>query len=221
MKSSRWALAALLLAIAVLPALAQTAKPRTTGTPGAARPAAPRTAPAARPVPRPAASAASAQHLDGIAAVVNDEVVLQSDVEEQVYLFVMRNQLRPDSTTVDTLRRQVLDEMINEKLVVAEAKRQGLVVSDAEVNREVEKAIQEARDRLGRRRLPGAARPGEPDRGAAAREVPRGGAPPATRAAHGAEGAAAQAGAAGGGRGLSSRPTRPGSRWPPARSASP
>ena len=111
--------------------------------------ATPRTTPAARPAPRPAASAASALHLDGIAAVVNDEVVLQSDVEEQVYLFVMRNQLRTDSTTVDTLRRQVLDEMINEKLVVAEAKRQGLVPSDVEVNREVEKALQEARDRLG------------------------------------------------------------------------
>ena len=148
MKSSRWALAALLLALAVLPAMAQTAKPRAAGTSGAARPATPRTT-AAHPAPRRAASAASSQHLDGIAAVVNDEVVLQSDVEEQVYLFVMRNQLRPDSATVDTLRRQVLDEMINEKLVVAEAKRQGLVPGDVEVNREVEKAIQDARDRLG------------------------------------------------------------------------
>jgi peptidyl-prolyl cis-trans isomerase SurA len=145
LKSSRWALAALLLAIAVPPALAQTAKPRSTGTPGAARPAAPRTAPA----PRPVAPVASTQRLDGIAAVVNDEVVLQSDVEEQVYLFVMRNQLRPDSAMVDTLRRQVLEEMINEKLVVAEAKRQGLVASEAEVNREVEKAIQDAKDRIG------------------------------------------------------------------------
>ena len=138
LKSSRWAFAALLLAIAALPAVAQTAKPRSTGTPGTARPAAPRTAPAA-----------SVQRLDGIAAVVNDDVVLQSDVEEQVYLFVMRNQLRPDSAMVDTLRRQVLEEMINEKLVVAEAKRQGLVVSEAEVNREVEKAIQAAKDRIG------------------------------------------------------------------------
>jgi peptidyl-prolyl cis-trans isomerase SurA len=145
LKSSRWALAALLLAIAALPALAQTAKPRSTGTSGAARPAAPRTTPARRP----AAPAASAQRLDGIAAVVNDEVVLQSDVEEQVYLFVMRNQLRPDSAMVDTLRRQVLEEMINEKLVVAEAKRQGVTVSDVEVNREVEKAIQDAKDRIG------------------------------------------------------------------------
>ena len=145
LKSSRWALAALLLAIAALPALAQPAKPRSTGTPGAARPAAPRTTPA----PRPAAPAGGVQRLDGIAAVVNDEVVLQSDVEEQVYLFVMRNQLRPDSATVDTLRRQVLEEMINEKLVVAEAKRQGLVVNETEVNREVEKAIEDAKTRMG------------------------------------------------------------------------
>jgi peptidyl-prolyl cis-trans isomerase SurA len=137
LKSSRWALVALLLAVAVVPALAQTAKPRTAGTPGPARPSAPRTAPA----PRPAPPAPSAQHLDGIAAVVNDEVVLLSDVEEQVYLFVMRNQLRPDSAMVDTLRRQVLEEMINEKLVVAEAKRQGLVVSEAEVTREVIRQI--------------------------------------------------------------------------------
>jgi len=61
----------------------------------------------------------------------------------------MRNQLRPDSAMADTLRRQVLEEMINEKLVVAEAKRQGLVVSEVEVNREVEKAIQDAKERLG------------------------------------------------------------------------
>jgi peptidyl-prolyl cis-trans isomerase SurA len=145
LKSSRWALAALLLAIAALPALAQTAKPRSTGAPRAPRAAAPRTTPA----PRPAAPAAGVQRLDGIAAVVNDEVVLQSDVEEQVYLFVMRNQLRPDSAMVDTLRQQVLNEMINEKLVVAEAKRQGLAVGEAEVSREVEKAIQDAKERMG------------------------------------------------------------------------
>jgi peptidyl-prolyl cis-trans isomerase SurA len=145
LKSSRWALTALLIAIAVLPALAQTAKPRSTGSPGPARPAVPRTTPA----PRPTAATSGAQRLDGIAAVVNDEIVLQSDVEEQVYLFVMRNQLRPDSATVDTLRRQVLETMIDEKLIVAEAKRQGVVVSDAEVNREVEKAVQDAKERMG------------------------------------------------------------------------
>ena len=78
MKSTRWALVALICSVAALPALAQTSKTR------AAAPA---------PATRAARPAAGAQQLDGIAAVVNNEIVLQSDVEEQLYLFVMRNQL--------------------------------------------------------------------------------------------------------------------------------
>jgi peptidyl-prolyl cis-trans isomerase SurA len=92
---------------------------------------------------------ASAQRLDGIAAVVNDEVVLESDVEEQLYLFLARAQAQPESSAVDTLRRQILDQLIDEKLIVAEAKRQGVTVSDADVNKQVEEAIREAKGRMG------------------------------------------------------------------------
>jgi len=91
----------------------------------------------------------AAQRLDGIAAVVNDEVVLQSDVEEQLYLFMMRAQAEPDSTVADTLRRQILDQLIDEKLIVAEAKRQSVTVSDVEVNKQVDEAIKEAKERMG------------------------------------------------------------------------
>lgn len=133
MKSMRWALVALIGSLAVLPALAQTPQPQ------AATPA-----PATR-----AARPAAGQQLDGIAAVVNNDIVLQSDVEEQLYLFVMRNQVRPDSVMLDTLRRQILDEMINEKIIYAEAVRQGLTANDAEVSREVDKALRDAKQRLG------------------------------------------------------------------------
>jgi peptidyl-prolyl cis-trans isomerase SurA len=87
--------------------------------------------------------------VDGIAAVVNDEVVLQSDVEEQLFLFLSRAQTEPDSSTVDTLRRQILDQLIDEKLIVAEAKRQAVTVPDAEVNKQVEDALREAKERMG------------------------------------------------------------------------
>jgi peptidyl-prolyl cis-trans isomerase SurA len=87
--------------------------------------------------------------LDGIAAVVNDEVVLRSDVEEQLYLFLLRNQMPTDSAVVDTLRDQILEQMIEEKLIVAEAKRQGVTVSDADVNKEVDEALRSAKERLG------------------------------------------------------------------------
>jgi peptidyl-prolyl cis-trans isomerase SurA len=111
---------------------------------------APPTAPAATtPVAPGSGVQGGSQELDRIAAVVNDEVVLQSDVDEQVYLFLQRNNAQPDSATVDTLRRQVLDQMISEKLIVAEAKHQGITVSSAEVERQVDQAIGDARQRLG------------------------------------------------------------------------
>lgn len=97
-----------------------------------------------------AAGPAAAQKLDGIAAVVNDDVVLESDVEEQLFLFLRQaGDARPDSAQVDSLRRQILEQLINERLLVAEAKRQNLTVSDAEVDRRVNAMIEEAKKRLG------------------------------------------------------------------------
>jgi peptidyl-prolyl cis-trans isomerase SurA len=125
--------ALLLLAVLAVPAVAQPIP--------SAKPAAP------KPVmPKPAAGN---QALDAIAAMVNDEPVLSSDVEEQLFMFLQRSQARPDSSQVDTLRRQVLDQLIDEKLLIAEAKRQGITVAPAEVNKQVEAAIAEAKQRLG------------------------------------------------------------------------
>jgi peptidyl-prolyl cis-trans isomerase SurA len=114
------------------------------GAPPAAAqsPAAPATAkPSAAPRPAP-------QRLDGIAAVVNNEVVLQSDVEEQLYLFLTRAQTEVDSATVDTLRAQILNQLIDEKLIVAEAQRLGLTIADAEINRQAQDALKETRGRF-------------------------------------------------------------------------
>lgn len=121
-----------------------------------AKPADPSTAPAAtpattkpRPSPVPVAPADNDDALDAIAAMVNDEAVLASDVEEQLYLYVQRANARPDPTQVDTLRRQILDQLIDEKILLAEAKRQGLTVADAEIERQIDQAISEAKERLG------------------------------------------------------------------------
>jgi len=137
---------ALLLAFAVL-------------TASAAVPAKPPTAkPAAKPPAKPAASTprtaapragASDDALDAIAAMVNDEAVLASDVEEQLYVFLQRNNARPDSAQVDTLRRQMLDQLIDEKLLLAEAKRMGLTITDAEINRQVDQSIADVKERMG------------------------------------------------------------------------
>ena len=127
-------------------------KPVTTPKPGITT--TPKSGPTATPAVAPRTgsrrpAATGRQELDRIAAVVNDEVVLQSDVDEQVYLFLQRNNAQPDSSTVDTLRRQVMEQMISEKLIVAEAKHQGLTASPAEVGRQLDQAVAEAKQRLG------------------------------------------------------------------------
>jgi len=94
-------------------------------------------------------STSSESALDAIAAMVNDEPVLASDVEEQLFLFLQRTQAHPDSAQVDTLRRQVLDQLIDDKLVLEEAKRQNVVVPPADVAKQVENAVNEAKERYG------------------------------------------------------------------------
>lgn len=132
------------LAAPVLAAPAPTSAPK----PAPAKPAAPTPAkPAAtqRVTPAPRDEVA----LDAIAAMVNDEPVLASDVEEQLFLFLQRAQARPDSAQVDTLRRQVLDQLIDEKILLAEAKRQNISVTPAEIAKQVDRAIADAKQRLG------------------------------------------------------------------------
>lgn len=96
-----------------------------------------------------AASPLAAQRLDGIAAVVNNEVVLESDVEEQLGSFIAQARLRPDSALVDTLRRQVLEQIIDDKLVVAEARRQGITVGEPDVKRQLDAAIAQKKEEMG------------------------------------------------------------------------
>src|SRR5436190_14276477 len=95
------------------------------------------------------AARAYAQHVDGIAAVVNEEAILESDVEEQLYMLLARAQQQPDSSMVDTLRRQVLEQLIDDKLIVAEAQHQGMTVSDNEVSRAVDQQINQKIQELG------------------------------------------------------------------------
>ncbi len=102
---------------------------------------------AAAAEPPAATKPPSAQRLDGIAAVVNNQVVLQSDVEEQLYLFLMSAQAEVDSAAVDTLRVQILNKLIDEKLILAEAQRLGITVPDAEVSRQAQEALKEAKAR--------------------------------------------------------------------------
>jgi peptidyl-prolyl cis-trans isomerase SurA len=112
-------------------------------------PARPSSPPAAATPPAQRAPSEDDGEIDKVAATVNDEVILASEVEEQLFVAVQRAQGRPAPAELDTLRRRILEQMIDERLIIAEAKRQGIAVSDAELSREVESALAEVRERMG------------------------------------------------------------------------
>jgi peptidyl-prolyl cis-trans isomerase SurA len=88
----------------------------------------------------PAMSAAQeAEVLDRIVAVVGKEYILLSDLKAQTEFFAFNNKVDPSTPG---LKEQVLDAMVNEKLVLAEALVDtNLVVTDDEISQQLDALI--------------------------------------------------------------------------------
>ena len=86
------------------------------------------------------------QVLDRIVAVVDNEVILQSELEAQVQFFILNNKLDP---ATPGLKEQVLQSMINEKLILAKAIEDSIVVSDDEVQQQLDATIQQRIQQVG------------------------------------------------------------------------
>jgi peptidyl-prolyl cis-trans isomerase SurA len=90
-----------------------------------------------------------AQRLDTIVALVNGEPIYQSEVEEQLYLFLLQSGMRPDSAAQTSLRQEIRERLIDEKLIVQEAEKRGVSVTDAELDQQVSLAVENVKQRLG------------------------------------------------------------------------
>ncbi len=85
-----------------------------------------------------------------IAAIVNKEVILESDVEDAMRQAMAQYRVDPDDTTnVAQLRQEVLKQLVDEQVILAEAARQGVTVPKAQVDQSVEQQIQTVKTRLG------------------------------------------------------------------------
>ncbi|MFH1147728.1 MAG: peptidylprolyl isomerase [Pseudomonadota bacterium] len=92
---------------------------------------------------------ASAEIIDRIVAVVNDDVITLADLEseQQLFLEYMRAE-NPDSLAEkgnDSLRMDMLNKLIDRKLTEQEAQRIGLSVSETEIDAAVERILQNSR----------------------------------------------------------------------------
>jgi peptidyl-prolyl cis-trans isomerase SurA len=85
-----------------------------------------------------------------IAAIVNKEVILESDVDEQLRTAMGNLRVDPgDSVTIAKLRKDVLQQLIDEQVILAEAQRQSITIPKADLDQAVKQAIQNVRARLG------------------------------------------------------------------------
>ena len=84
--------------------------------------------------------------LDGIAATVDDRIILISEVESQLQILAMQSNLDlSDQAFADSLRREILSQMIDDKLVLIEADKDTTIEVSAD---EVEQALTEHINRI-------------------------------------------------------------------------
>lgn len=105
-------------------------------------------APAAAQAPEPGPS----ELVDRVVAVVGDSVILASEVQEQIERLSAAGETIPtDPAALEALRRRELEALINQLVMLQAAQRDSLVVSDAEVQAQADRALAEQEQRFGGR----------------------------------------------------------------------
>jgi peptidyl-prolyl cis-trans isomerase SurA len=89
-------------------------------------------------------AAPASQPLDRIDAVVNDDVILQSELDDAVRSVQQQYASQPGQLPpMDVLRKQVLDRLVLMKLQVQRAQDQGIHIADADVDQAVNGVAQQ------------------------------------------------------------------------------
>ncbi len=86
-------------------------------------------------------ASAERQLMDRIIAVVEDEAVFESDVEQMLRRFELENQRQLEGAERAQLRTKIIQDLINDKLVIAEAGRMDIEITFSEVEERVNAAL--------------------------------------------------------------------------------
>jgi peptidyl-prolyl cis-trans isomerase SurA len=86
---------------------------------------------------------------ESIAAIVNKEVILESEVDDALQQAAVQYHVdSSDSAAVARLRKDVLKQLVDEQIILAEAARQGVSVTKAEVDQGVDQQMQQVKSRF-------------------------------------------------------------------------
>jgi len=67
---------------------------------------------------------ANAETLDKVAAIVDNQIILLSELDAQIQIYAIQNRITiSDSVALDSLRREFLDKMIEDKVLLVQAER--------------------------------------------------------------------------------------------------
>jgi len=129
----RWTCFAAGFALAAAIAGTATAQSTSQSTPaaGALDPAAQG---ALAPAPAPAVEF---QIAEGVAALVNDELITSYQLRQRMLLLIAMTQVQPTAENLPAIQRQALNSLIDERLQMQELARFELTVEDADVQRQV------------------------------------------------------------------------------------
>ena len=91
------------------------------------------------------------QVLDRIAAIVDDQIILLSEVTQGAYLTAMQMGIDPmrEPEKFETLKKQTLDNLIAQKVLLTEAKAETVKVDDNQVEQLLSQQMQALLDRFG------------------------------------------------------------------------
>jgi len=84
--------------------------------------------------------------VDKVIAVVDNEIILQSELEFQISIFATQRGMDPKSPELKT---QILNSMIDEKLVYAQAELDSIVITDEEINQRIDYQIKMLQQQYG------------------------------------------------------------------------
>lgn len=85
---------------------------------------------------------------DRILAVIGDEMILESDFQYQLQMYLRQNQI-PVNQMPPYLPQQVFQNMVTEKIMYVKAQQDSIMVSDDEINRELDYRLNNMIDQFG------------------------------------------------------------------------
>ncbi len=101
-------------------------------------------------VPGAAGPRAGAKVVEGVVAVVGDTPILRSELNDRYAMLSPQFEIAADDTArANQLRREILDNLVSEQLLLQEAEGQGLKADQEQIDSAVASAIDGDRQRLG------------------------------------------------------------------------